>query len=111
MDPMQTDTFLDELFQADTAKHRARSEQEERRKARLVLAARDILKTENGKRFLFWLINQTGVFAPCFTGNSTTFFLEGKRSVGLEIYRLLMEAEPDAFRELIDFQRNETEEA
>lgn len=111
MSPTPSDPFLDALFQADAAKHRARSKREEGRKARLVLAARDILSTANGKRFLFWLINRTGVFAPCFTGDETTFFLEGKRSVGLEIYRLLMEANPDAFQELIDFQRDEQSEA
>ena len=101
------DPFLNELFQTDTAKQRKRGEEEDRKHAQLVLAARDLLARENGKRFLYWLINQTGVFSACFTGNSTTFYLEGKRSVGLEIYRLLMESNPDAFQELINFQRNE----
>ena len=102
--------FLDDLFHDDTVKQHALNEQASRRRARLRLAANAILATDNGKRFLFWLINQTGVFAPCFTGNSTTFFLEGKRSVGLEIYRLLLETNPDAFQEIINFQRAEDAE-
>ena len=102
---MNSDPFLDELFQVDAAKQRKASESEERRRARLTLAVREVLKTDNGKRFLFWLINQTGVFAPCFTGNSSTFYLEGKRSVGLDVYRLLLEADPNAFQELINFRR------
>ena len=101
------DPALDSLFHEEAAKQRALSDKERRDRDALILAARETLKTHNGKRLLCWLIEQTGVFAPCFTGNSSTFFLEGKRAVGLELYRLLMTARPEALQELIDFQREE----
>ncbi|MDR2161218.1 MAG: hypothetical protein LBO77_03655 [Desulfovibrio sp.] len=101
----ENDSVLRELYQdaltaRDRAEARARSFS-----GRLRLAAANMLRSEDGQEFLFWLINLTGVFAPSFTGNSATFFLEGRRSVGLEVYRLLMEADPGALQAIIDFQR------
>jgi hypothetical protein len=101
----ENDPVLQELYQdALSAKDRA----EGRSKAlsdRMRVAALNLLRSEDGQEFLFWLINLTGIFAPAFTGNSATFFLEGKRSVGLEVYRLLMEADPLALQKIVDFQR------
>ncbi len=103
----QTDPFLDELFQVEKAKQKELSLKEKRRRDALVLSAKAVIATEHGKRLLAWVINQTGVFAPCFTGNSTTFFLEGRRAVGLDLYKLLLTADPDAMHELVAFQREE----
>ncbi len=101
----EPDPVLDPLFHAEKQKQQTLSKREQRERDELVLAARNLLASEPGKRFLCWLINETGVFAQGFTGNSTTFFLEGKRAVGLGVYRLLMTASPLALQELITFQR------
>ncbi len=101
------DPALDDLFHAEAAKQRALTAKEKRDRDVLLLAAQDVLGTEAGKRLLCWLIDQTGVFAPCFTGNSTTFFLEGKRAIGLDLYRLLMAANPNALQDIVNFKRNE----
>ena len=37
------------------------------------------------RRVLREIIDQCGVYTPAFTGNSTTFYNEGRRSVGLDI--------------------------
>lgn len=71
----------------------------------LRLAAQNLLRAPDGQEFLYWLINLTGVFSPTFTGNNNTFYLEGRRAVGLEVYRLLMSADPNALQTIIDFQR------
>lgn len=48
-------------------------------------ALTEILKSENGRWFLMRLLDTTKVNAPCFTGNSQTFYNEGRREVGLHI--------------------------
>lgn len=49
------------------------------------------------RRVLMRLVQQTGVFERSFTGNSETFYREGRRSVGLEIIEMIEQVEPDAF--------------
>lgn len=101
------DEFINELWKTEYAKTREVNETERRAQDRLTLAAKEMLETASGRRFLFWLLNRTGVFASSFTGNSSTFFLEGKRSIGIELYRLLLSADPGAIHTLITFQKNE----
>lgn len=48
---------------------------------------RDILGSESGRWFLMRLLDITKINQQCFTGNSQTFYNEGKREVGLEILR------------------------
>ena len=74
---------------------------------RLLCAVSALLDSENGKLVLYELINATGVFASSFTGNSATYYLEGKRAVGLYLYQLLMTADPHALQKLVDFAREE----
>lgn len=38
-----------------------------------------------GRRVLSYLLNESGVFETSFTGNSRTFYNEGKRDIGLDI--------------------------
>lgn len=45
----------------------------------------DILKSKSGRWFLMRLLDATGVHADNFTGNSRTFYNEGKRQIGLLI--------------------------
>lgn len=52
-------------------------------------ALREILGNESGRWFLMRLLDFTKVNQSCFTGNSHTFYNEGKREVGLEILRMI----------------------
>lgn len=49
------------------------------------------------RRVLMRIVDGTGVFQRSFTGNSETFYREGRRSVGLEIIEMVEQVEPDAF--------------
>ena len=45
---------------------------------------RFVMSTETGRRFMWDLLGRTGLYQTSFTGNSETFFREGRRAVGLE---------------------------
>lgn len=46
-----------------------------------------LLKSASGRWFLMRLLDNSYVLGQCFTGNSTTFYNEGKREVGLQVLR------------------------
>lgn len=52
---------------------------------------RAILKTKDGRWFLMRMLDSTGVNSNSFTGNSHTFFNEGKRQAGLELLARIQE--------------------
>lgn len=103
----QDDQAITELFAVENERTAKLTREQERRAERLRLAAVNLLNNPDGKLLLFRLIEETGVFASSFTGNSTTFYNEGRRSVGLGLYRLLMTADPLALQKLVDFRREE----
>jgi len=46
-------------------------------------------------RIIFrWILDTCGTFDPSFTGNSTTFYNEGRRSVALELMGLMNAVDP-----------------
>lgn len=50
-----------------------------------------------GRRVLNRLLSICEIYNDTFTGNSRTFFLEGKRSVGLEILDMVMETDVEIY--------------
>jgi hypothetical protein len=44
---------------------------------------RNLLANKWGRRFVWRLLDKTGQYRTSFTGNSTTFFNEGQRNIGL----------------------------
>jgi len=58
---------------------------------------RKVLASPEGRRFVWRLMSEAGVFRSSFTGNSETFFREGKRNIGLIILGDVMVAQPDSF--------------
>ncbi len=67
-----------QLLTAYTLKEQARRDRES-----LV----EILNSESGRWFLMRLLDATKVNAVCFTGNSKTFYNEGRRDVGLGVIK------------------------
>jgi hypothetical protein len=55
------------------------------RKNQLIESIQAVMKTREGRRVMWWILEQAGVYRSSFTGNSTTFFNEGKRIVGLDL--------------------------
>jgi len=59
-----------------------------------------VLKAPAGRRVLMRVIDETGVFLRSFTGDSETFFREGRRSVGLDLVETIERVQPGAFATL-----------
>lgn len=58
---------------------------------------REILTTYGGRAYIWRVLEKCGIYRTSFTGNSTTFFNEGKRSIGLEIIEELFNAHVSAY--------------
>jgi|6_EtaG_2_1085325.scaffolds.fasta_scaffold02539_5 hypothetical protein len=58
---------------------------------------RDILRNKEGRRYLLRTLKRCHVYKTSFTGNSTTFFNEGKRDIGLRILADITEGSPDLY--------------
>ncbi|MDT8902192.1 hypothetical protein [Anaeroselena agilis] len=56
-----------------------------------------VAKEPAGRRFIMRLLNMCGTFGNPFTGNSKTFYNCGMQAVGQELFKDLMEADPDLF--------------
>lgn len=60
-----------------------------------------LLKQPAGVRFLRRLMTDTKVFSSCYTGNATTYYLEGRRDLGLMYFADVVEAAPAHLIEVI----------
>ena len=99
------DPALEALFGEDLKAHEKARRMSAGQHRELLAAMRKVMSGAAGQRFLWWLLEQTHVFQTSFTGNSTTFFLEGERNVGLKVFALCAEAEPAFMQELMNFKR------
>lgn len=54
-----------------------------------------------GIRVLNRLMSICQIYNDTFTGNSRTFFLEGKRSVGLEVLEMIMETDVEIYIKML----------
>lgn len=64
-----------------------------------------VMATEQGRRFIWRLLDETGFQKSSFTGNSATFFNEGMRNVGLKIWADMNEACPDRYVQMLNEAR------
>jgi len=69
-----------------------------------------ILSTRSGRRFIWRLLSETGIFKSSFTGNNTTFFNEGRRDIGL---RFLVDTQefPDLYLLMVKESKQADEKA
>lgn len=107
MSDILNDQVVSDLFAAESKAQEAVTLSKGRELDRLRLATANLLNSNDGKLFICAVLDQTGTFTSSFTGNSSTFFLEGKRFVGLYIYQLLMLADPLALQNLLEFRREQ----
>lgn len=56
-----------------------------------------VVSTVNGRRFIWKYLDLCGIYETTFTGGSETFFLEGKRAVGLTLLKDVIDASPETF--------------
>lgn len=53
---------------------------------------RAVMSSVEGRRFIWRFLSSTNLFQQSFTGNSETYFREGKRAIGLMLFRDLHES-------------------
>lgn len=68
-----------------------------------------LLDTPLGRRVVWRYLSICGVYQSSFTGNSTTFFNEGRREVGLRLMADIMESNPDSYAKMVKESRQEEE--
>ena len=64
-----------------------------------------LMSDKRGRRFMWRMLEVTGVYRSSFTGNSETFFREGARNVGLKLISDIHEFAPDAYTTMLEEQR------
>lgn len=70
-----------------------------------------IMKTEQGRRFIYRILEQTGMFTTSFTGNSATYFKEGERNIGLWLQKEIdVECMEEGFTMLREYKAKVDEE-
>ena len=77
---------------ADEETVRTRKREDEHIRDRELHDLRSVMDSVEGRRFVWRLLSQAGVFRTSFTGNSTTFFNEGMRNMGLIVLADVQEA-------------------
>lgn len=75
----------------------------------LKMNIRDLTKTLQGRAFIWHVLELCGLNSESFTGDNQTFYLEGKRSIGLAILQVLQDADPKIYPRLI-LAHNEEDE-
>ena len=88
------------LAQQEAETKRQIAEEEKAYRA-MLLDIKEICKLKHGRRFINTLLALTEIYSDSFTGNSQTYFNEGKRSIGLQIIELLNEADPQIYLTLL----------
>ena len=62
---------------------------------------RAVLRTPEGRRFVWGVLADSGTFQPSYTGEAaSTNFNEGKRSVGLKLFKRLLEVKPETYLQM-----------
>jgi hypothetical protein len=85
----------------DTKSKESRAEYK-RRRDREINDLQSVLKKPEGRRFVYKMLSECGVFRASFSLNSMqTAFNEGKRDIGLALLRELDEAEPHAYTQML----------
>lgn len=89
---------------------------DERKKQRMLRDVTDItwlMGHSQGRRFMYGLLAAAGVYQGSFTGNSETFYKEGKRAIGLQYLAIINEHCAEQFvlmlkehKEEVDGDRN-----
>ncbi len=85
----------------DTSKVEKQEDRANRKQERILSDIRFILVSKEGRRFIWKFLSDAGVFRRSYNGDSNgTLFNEGRRSIGLDLLNLLLEAKPESFSQM-----------
>ena len=65
-----------------------------------------VFDTPEGRRVLHKILSICEIYSDCFTGNAQTYYLEGRRVVGLELLEIIMEADKEIYIKLLRENHN-----
>lgn len=94
---------------ADEENVKSRKRKDEQIRDRELHDLRTVMATVEGRRFVWRLLDRAGVFRTSFTGNSTTFFNEGQRNMGLIVLADVHEACAEKYIEMMTEAKKDTE--
>lgn len=95
---MRPDQDLDDVVARTLAPPPAKPGAEQRNQRHRELEdMRWLMGHVQGRRVVWRWLEEAGVFRTSFTGNSVTFFNEGRRAMGLFVLAELMEACPEQY--------------
>jgi hypothetical protein len=77
------------------------NQDELKRYAALKANYREMLKTRAGREVIWHILSLCDIYTDGFTGNSTTFFIAGKRNVGMQLIEVMTDADPTAYPRLL----------
>lgn len=82
---------------ADESQVKDRRRKDERLRDIELADVKKLMSQREGRRFVWRMLDRAGVFRTSFTGNSTTFFNEGMRNIGLIVLADVMAACADQY--------------
>lgn len=60
-----------------------------------------LMSSKQGRRLVWGLLAETGIYQSSFTGNSETFFREGRRDIGLKVLAKIHATGPEAYVQML----------
>ena len=63
-------------------------------------AIKTVMQTKQGRSVMFNILERCGVYRSIMTGSSKTFYLAGKQDMGHEILALLLQADPESYKQM-----------
>lgn len=94
---------------ADEENVRTRKRKDESIRDRELADLKLVMDSLEGRRFVWRLLDKAGVFRTSFTGNSTTFFNEGMRNMGLVVLADVHEACAEQYIQMMTEAKKDTE--
>lgn len=79
----------------------AQKQEQERRRKQELDDLRELLSTRHGRRIMWRLLAEAGVYRTTFRTSAEMAFLEGKRALGLTFLHDIQEACPERYVEML----------
>lgn len=87
------------------------SEPKQEKQSSLALAMEAVLRTEQGRELMVWILQRAKVFDAVYTADpNTTAFHLGERNIGLQLMALMNEVGPETYPTLLIRANREKQE-